>query len=89
MPPGCVGTKLAHNPIDVRCTNNERMRSVGTITLYIPTLTAPAPRVSVFREMKKPLLSVPVLADSGCKVTSDKRQVLIENAKPVLVLRGK
>ena len=65
IPPGYVGTEAVHNPIDVQCANNEDLRSVGTITLDIPTLPALARQASVFCEMQKPLLSVPVLADSG------------------------
>ena len=77
VPPGCGGTTVAHTPISVRGAKNQRMHSVGTIALDIPALPALARQASIFRDMQKPLLSVPVLADNGCTIIFDKQKVLV------------
>ena len=86
VPPGCGGTTVAHNPISVQCANNQQMHSIGTIALDIPALPALARQASVFRDMQKPLLYVPVLADNACTMIFDKQQVLVQDAKHMTIL---
>ena len=57
-----------HNQIEVVCANNETMVSVATTALDIPELSNKAKTAYCFNEMKQPLLSLPLLADDGCKI---------------------
>ena len=88
VPPGCSGTKLPHDPIIVRCANNNTMASIQSLNLQLPTLPLPARKATVFKEMRKPLLSVPVLVDNDCTVTFDKRKVTVKNTKGATILQG-
>jgi hypothetical protein len=66
--------KNSHNIIEVVCANNQTMESVATTQLDIPELSMKAKTAFHFNEMKQPLLSIPLLADDGCKIKSHKRQ---------------
>jgi hypothetical protein len=73
VPPNCPGTELAHDPIEVQCANNTNMQSVATVELDIPTLPPTLKTATVFREMSKPLFSIPVVCDGGMEVTFRKQ----------------
>ena len=88
VPHGCSGSPVTHEPIIVRCTNEGKMESVGSLTLESPTLPLPARKASVFKQMWKPLLSVPVLTDSDCTVLFDKHEVIVSNPGGETVLQG-
>ena len=64
-----------HNEIQVLCANNQSMDSVATTELTIPELSKKARTAYHFNEMEQPLLSIPLLADDGCKInlTKDKK----------------
>jgi hypothetical protein len=64
--------KNSHNIIEVICANNQTMESVGTIVLDIPELSMKAKTAFHFNEMEQPLLSIPLLADDGCKINPTK-----------------
>jgi uncharacterized protein YjiK len=60
--------KNSHSIIDVVCANNQTMESVATTTLDIPELSMKARTAFHFNEMQQPLLSIPLLADDGCRI---------------------
>ena len=64
------------------------MESVGSLTLELPALPLPERKASVFKQMRKPLLSVPVLTDSDCTVLFDKHEVIVSNPDGKTVLQG-
>jgi hypothetical protein len=71
----------SHNNIKVVCANNQTMISQATSTLDIPELSTKAKTAYKFNEMKQPLLSIPLLADDGCKIslTADNIEVVKDN----------
>jgi hypothetical protein len=64
--------KNSHNIIEVVCANNQTIKSVATTQLDIPELSMKAKTAFHFNEMKQPLLSIPLLADNGCKINLQK-----------------
>jgi hypothetical protein len=68
-----------HHPIDVQCANNTSMQSVATIELQIPALPPGSKQATVFKEMTKPLFSIPVVCDGGMDVTFSKTEVVVTN----------
>jgi hypothetical protein len=54
----------------VVCANNETMVSVATTELDIPELL-------LNNEMKQPLLSIPLLADDGCKISLNADNIIV------------
>jgi hypothetical protein len=62
------GKENQHNEIEVVCANNQTMISQATTVLDIPALSQKAKTAYHFNEMKQPLLSIPQLADDGCKI---------------------
>jgi hypothetical protein len=74
-----------HNIIQVVCANNQSMESVATTTLDIPELSMKTKTAFHFNEMEQPLLSIPVLADDGCKINSTKDNIVVtKNDKKIL-----
>ena len=64
------------------------LESVGSLALELPTLPLPARKASVFKQMRKPLVYVPVLVDSDCTVLFDKHGVIVSNPDGKTVLQG-
>jgi hypothetical protein len=74
-----------HNQIKVVCANNETMVSVATTELDIPELSNKAKTAYCFNEMKQPLLSIPLLADDGCKISLTANNIIVtKNNKTIL-----
>jgi hypothetical protein len=73
--------KNNHNNIEVVCANNQTMISQATSFLDIPELSMKAKTAYKFNEMKQPQLSIPLLADDGCKInlTADNIEVVKDN----------
>jgi hypothetical protein len=66
----------SHNIIEVVCANNQTMESVATTALDTPAeLSLKAKTTFHFNEMKQPLLSIPILADDGCKINLTKDNI--------------
>jgi hypothetical protein len=79
--------KNSHNIIEVVCANNQTMESVATTTLDIPELSMNAKTAFHFNEMQQPLLSIPLLADDGCKINLTKDNITVtKNDK--IILKG-
>jgi hypothetical protein len=80
--------KNNHDNIEVVCANNQTMISQATSVLDIPELSTKARTAYKFNEMKQPLLSIPLLADDGCKInlTEDNIVVVKDNK---IILEGK
>jgi hypothetical protein len=60
------------NIIEVVCANNQTMESVATTAWDILELSMKAKTAFHFNEMEQPLLSIPLLADDGCKINLTK-----------------
>jgi hypothetical protein len=76
-----------HNKIQVLCANNQSMDSVATTELTIPELSKKARTAYHFNEMEQPLLSIPLLADDGCKINLTKDNIVVtKNDK--IILKG-
>jgi hypothetical protein len=74
-----------HNEIEVVCANNETMVSVVTTELDITELSNKAKTAYCFNEMKQPLLSIPLLADDGCKISLTADNIIVtKNNKTIL-----
>jgi hypothetical protein len=74
-----------HKQIEVVCANNETMVSVATTELDIPELSSKAKTAYCFNEMKQPLLSIPLLADDGCKISLTANNIIVtKNNKTIL-----
>jgi hypothetical protein len=74
-----------HKEIEVVCANNETMVSVATTELDIPELSSKAKTAYCFNEMKQPLLSIPLLADNGCKISLTANNIIVtKNNKTIL-----
>jgi hypothetical protein len=74
-----------HKEIEVVCANNETMVSVATKELDIPELSSKAKTAYCFNEMKQPLLSIPLLADDGCKINLTADNIIVtKNNKTIL-----
>jgi hypothetical protein len=82
------GENLEHNQINVQCANNTNMQSVATIELQIPALLPELKKATVFKEMSKPLFSIPVVCDGGMEVTFRKKDVIVTNKQKQMVLKG-
>jgi hypothetical protein len=62
----------------VVCANNETMVSVATTELDIPELLLNKAKTAYcFNEMKQPLLSIPLLADDGCKISLNADNIIV------------
>ena len=72
------GSNKTHEPIDVICANSTTMSSTATKELIIPEVPADAKKAHIFPDMKKNLLSVPVMCDAGCICTFSYDKVVIE-----------
>jgi hypothetical protein len=66
-----------HNIIEVVCANNQSMESVATTALDIPDLSMKEKTAFHFNEMEQPLLSIPLLADDGCKINLTKDNIVV------------
>jgi hypothetical protein len=85
--PNTNNEKNKHNIIEVVCANNQTMESVATTTLDIPELSMKAITAFHFNEMQQPLLSIPLLADDGCKINLTKDNIVVtKNDK--IILKG-
>jgi hypothetical protein len=69
--------KNSHNIIEVVCANNQTMESVATTQLNIPELSVKPKTAFHFNEMEQPLLSIPLLADDGCKINLTKDNIVV------------
>jgi hypothetical protein len=69
VPTNCPGKAVEHTQLNVQCANNTHMQSTATIELNLPTLPPALKTATVFKEMTKPLFSVPVLCDGNMEVT--------------------
>jgi hypothetical protein len=63
------------------------MESVATTTLDIPELSMKAKTAFHFNEMQQPLLSIPLLADDGCKINLTKDNIVVTKDNKV-ILKG-
>ena len=66
-----------HEEIQVICANSQTMTSVATTKLDIPEVSEKAKTAFHFNEMDTPLLSIPVLADDGCKIALTKDNIVV------------
>ena len=64
------------------------MSSVATTVLDIPELSSKAKTAYHFDEMKQPLLSIPLLADDGCKIKLTKDNIVVVKDNKI-ILEGK
>ena len=78
----------SHNNIEVVCANNQTMISKATTILDIPELSTKARTAYKFDEMKQPLLSIPLLADDGCKINLTKNNIVVVKDNKI-ILEGK
>jgi hypothetical protein len=69
--------KNKHNEIEVVYVNNQSMISKATTELDIPELSSKAKTAYRFDELKQPLLSIPLLADDGCKINLSKDNIVV------------
>jgi hypothetical protein len=69
--------KNKHNIIEVVCANNQTLESEATTQLDIPELSIKAKMAFHFNEMEQPLLSIPLLADDGCKINLTKDNIVV------------
>jgi hypothetical protein len=69
--------KNIHSTMEVVCENNQTMNSVATTALDIPELSIKAKTAYHFNEMEQPLLSIPLLADDGCKINLTKDNIVV------------
>ena len=76
-----------HNEIEVVCANNQTMISQATTVLDIPGLSQKAKTAYHFNEMKQPLLSIPQLADDGCKINLTKDNIVVTKDNKI-ILKG-
>ena len=74
-----------HNIIEVVCANNQTMESVATTALDIPELSMKAKTAFHFNEMKQPLLSIPLLADDGCKMNLTKDDIVVTKNEKIIL----
>ena len=65
------------NGLGVACANGATMNSIATDELCLPHPPATAKRAHEFKEIQKPLLSIPVLADVGCQITFTNKCVTV------------
>jgi hypothetical protein len=63
------------------------MESVATTTLDIPELSIKAKTAFHFNEMQQPLLSIPLLADDGCKINLTKDNIVVTKDNKI-ILKG-
>jgi hypothetical protein len=63
------------------------MESVATTHLDIPELSAKAKTAFHFNEMEQPLLSIPLLADDGCKINLTKDNIIVTKNDRI-ILKG-
>jgi hypothetical protein len=77
--------KNSHNNIEVVCANNETMISQATSILNIPEPSTKAKTAYKFNEMKQPLLSIPLLADDGCKINLTKDNIVVVKDNKIIV----
>ena len=87
VPTDCPGRAIEHTQLNVQCANNTHMQSTATIELNLPTLPPALKKATVFKEMTKPLFSVPVLCDGNMEVTFRKADMFVQNNN--IVLTGK
>ena len=87
-PPSCPGFKLPHEPIEAICANNTHMDSIATKELHIPSLPPSLKKATVFAEMQKALISVPVLCDGDMEVSFRKKDMVITDTNQQVVLTG-
>ena len=73
----CPGVEIPHEPINVICANESEMTSTKTMELNIDGIAQEAKKAHIFPDMKKNLLSVPVLCDAGCNCNFEKDKVVI------------
>jgi hypothetical protein len=78
--------KNSHNIIEVVCANNQTMESVATTRLDIPELSIKAITAFHFNEMKQPLLSIPLLADDGCKINLTKDNIVVTKNDEIILI---
>jgi hypothetical protein len=77
-----------YNIIEVVCVNNQTMESVATTTLGIPELSMKAKTAFHFNEMQQPLLSIPLLADDGCKINLTKDSIVVTKGNKIILKKG-
>jgi hypothetical protein len=63
------------------------MESVATTALDIPELSMKAKTAFHFNEMKQPLLSIPLLADDGCRINLTKDNI-VKSKNDKIILKG-
>jgi hypothetical protein len=78
--------KNSHNIIEVVCADNQTMESVATTALDIPELSTKAKTAFHFNKMQQPLLSIPLLADVGCKINLTKDNIV--KKKDEILMKG-
>jgi hypothetical protein len=76
-----------HDKIRVICANKQTMDSVTTSKLDIPEVSEEAKTAFHFNEMDTPLLSLPVLADDGCKIELTEDNILVKKNNKI-ILKG-
>jgi hypothetical protein len=79
--------KNTHNIIEIVCVNNQTMESVATTQLVIPELSMKAKTAYHFNEMEQPLLSIPLLANDGCKINQTKDNIVVTKDDKI-ILKG-
>ena len=84
--PNKVNKKNSHNEIKVIYASNHSMESVATTALDIPKLSVKANTAYNFNEiMEQLLLSIPLLADDGCKINLTEDNIVVtKNDKIIL-----
>ena len=64
------------------------MQSIANVELVIPTLPTLPKKGTVFKEMTKPLFSIPVVCDRRMEVTISKKDVVVKDQNSKVFLTG-
>jgi hypothetical protein len=84
--PNKDNAKNNHNIIiEVVCANNQSTESVATAALDIPELSIKAKTAYHFNAMEQPLLSIPLLADDGCKINLTKGNIVVTKTDKIIL----
>lgn len=89
IPSTCPGKPVPHAPIQACCANTTIMSSMGTKEPSLPILHPSQHTATVFQDIKKTLLSAPVLCDGDLTITFTKSTVMVKGDNINVIMRGK
>ena len=83
-----TGKTIEHQPIYVQSSNNTSIQSISNVELGISTLPPQLKKATIFKEITKPLFSIPAVCDGGMEVTFRKKDVVVKEQNNKVVLTG-